>query len=53
MVAMKPNQPCGESEFSHGEGLRPAHLMNKPPSEGGMYRGKAPEVDAQGRERPR
>lgn len=48
-----PNRPCGESEFCHGPGLRPAHLTDKPPSECGMYRGKSPEIDAQGRERPR
>lgn len=40
MPAMEPNRPCGPSEFSHGPGLRPKHLEDKPPSEGGRYQGK-------------
>lgn len=52
MPANTPNRTPGESEFSHGAGLRPTHLGDKLPSEGGMYRPKAPEVDRTGRQRP-
>lgn len=45
-----PNATPGESEFSH-PGLRPKHLEGAlPPA--GMYRGRSPEVDGFGRERP-
>jgi hypothetical protein len=51
MVALTPNRTPGESEFfSHGPGLRPKHLENALPSEGGRYRGTTPEMNV-GQER--
>lgn len=32
----------GASEFSHGPGLRPKHLENAAPCDGGRYKGKSP-----------
>lgn len=49
--AQTPNQTPGESEFSHGPGLRPRHLEDALPAEGGRYRGTTPPVDERGRER--
>lgn len=43
-LAKEPNRTPGPSEFGHGEGLRPRHLEDKPPAEGGMYRGTTPPV---------
>ena len=33
------------SEFSWGPGLTPPELADAPPSDGGMYRGKAPRAE--------
>lgn len=46
-----PNATPGESEFSHGPGLRPKHLEHVPPALGGMYRGKTPDPNATGQAR--
>lgn len=42
---LDPNDTDGESECSWGEGLEPPCVRGKPPSEGGRYRGTAPECD--------
>jgi hypothetical protein len=38
----KPNNT--PSEFSHGPGLRPSHLLHAPPDCGGMYAAKCPPM---------
>jgi len=37
------------SEFSHGRGLRPKHLLCAPPDEGGLYAAKCPPMAPQDR----
>lgn len=37
--------PAGASEFSWGPGLVPPGREGTPPSQGGRYSGKSPEID--------
>jgi hypothetical protein len=43
MAEWEKPEADGPSDYSWGPGLDPPHLKGKPPSEGGRYRGKAPD----------
>lgn len=40
-----PNADAGASEFSWGAGLDVPGYQNKPPSDGGRYKGKSPPCE--------
>lgn len=42
---LDPNAEPEASEFSGGAGLEPSSVRGRPPSEGGRYRGTAPDCD--------
>ncbi|WND55589.1 MULTISPECIES: hypothetical protein [Mycolicibacterium] len=44
-LARDKTQAETETEFGWGSGLVPPHLNGRPPSEGGVYRPKAPPVE--------
>lgn len=42
---LDPNADVDASEFSWGAGLEPPSVRDKPPAEGGRYRGTSPPCD--------